>query len=67
MLKSKNASVKKLTGGIEYLFKKNGVCKVFFHSLTQKVVYEKGWGKILSPDQVEVKLNDGTTKVIATK
>lgn len=55
MLKSKNASVKKLTAGIEYLFKKNGV------------VYEKGTGKILSADKVEVKLNDGTTKVVSTK
>eukprot|EP01127_Copromyxa_protea_P006750 TRINITY_DN1673_c0_g1_i2.p1 TRINITY_DN1673_c0_g1~~TRINITY_DN1673_c0_g1_i2.p1 ORF type:complete len:444 (-),score=133.29 TRINITY_DN1673_c0_g1_i2:41-1372(-) len=55
MIKSKNSSVKKLTAGIEYLFKKNGV------------VYEKGTGKILAADKVEVKTNDGTTKVVTTK
>jgi dihydrolipoamide dehydrogenase len=55
MLAQKDSSVSKLTGGIEYLFKKNGV------------TYEKGTGKITKANTVEVKRNDGTTAVINTK
>jgi len=55
MLASKDSSVTKLTGGIEYLFKKNGV------------TYEKGTGKILANNTVEVKRTDGSTQVINTK
>jgi len=55
MLAQKDLSVSKLTGGIEYLFKKN------------QVGYEKGSGMILGPNKVQVTLNDGTTKVINTK
>mmetsp|Transcript_18839 Transcript_18839/g.47864 ORF Transcript_18839/g.47864 Transcript_18839/m.47864 type:complete len:506 (+) Transcript_18839:78-1595(+) len=51
----KQKTVKSLTGGIEHLFKKN------------KVTYEKGFGKLLSNNEVEVTLNDNTTKVIKTK
>jgi dihydrolipoamide dehydrogenase len=55
MLAQKDSSVSKLTGGIEYLFKKNGV------------TYEKGAGKITKANTVEVKRSDGTTEVINTK
>jgi len=55
MMKAKSDAVKNLTGGIEFLFKKN------------KVTYEKGHGKILSPDKVEVTRSDGTKAVIQTK
>jgi len=55
MHKTKDNTVKQLTGGIEHLFKKNGVN------------YEKGYGKIVAPGQVEVTRNDGTKQVINTK
>lgn len=55
MQAKKDQSVKTLTGGIEGLFKKN------------KVNYVKGWGRLSSPNEVEVDLNDGTKKKIATK
>jgi dihydrolipoamide dehydrogenase len=55
MMKAKTDAVKNLTGGIEFLFKKN------------KVTYEKGHGKILSPDKVEVTHSDGSKAVIQTK
>eukprot|EP01125_Pyxidicula_operculata_P008057 TRINITY_DN2727_c0_g1_i2.p1 TRINITY_DN2727_c0_g1~~TRINITY_DN2727_c0_g1_i2.p1 ORF type:complete len:360 (+),score=104.19 TRINITY_DN2727_c0_g1_i2:57-1136(+) len=55
LMKSKADSVSKLTSGIEFLFKKN------------KVDYEKGHGKILGPNKVEVTRNDGTKVVLDTK
>jgi dihydrolipoamide dehydrogenase len=55
VMKAKTNSVVGLTSGIEGLFKKNGV------------VYEKGTGKILSPNQVEVERLDGSKTVVNTK
>jgi dihydrolipoamide dehydrogenase len=55
MQKQKDTAVSGLTKGIEGLLKKN------------KVDYVKGWGKIKGPNQVEVALSDGSTKVIDTK
>ncbi len=55
MLAAKEKSVKQLTGGIEFLFKKN------------KADYIKGWGKLLSPNSVSVSKNDGTTSTITSK
>lgn len=46
-MKSKEKAVTGLTGGIEYLMKKNSVD------------YVKGWGKFASNDEIEVDLNDG--------
>ncbi|KAI8819091.1 uncharacterized protein EV422DRAFT_535080 [Fimicolochytrium jonesii] len=54
MLGQKEKSVKGLTGGIELLFKKN------------KTDYVKGWGKIVSPNEVSVEGEDGQ-KTIKTK
>ena len=50
MQKAKNTSVSGLTGGIEYLFKKNVVS------------YVKGWGKFTSPNDIDVDLNAGGTE-----
>lgn len=47
LMKSKQASVDGLTGGVEYLMKKNGVD------------YVKGWGKFKSENEITVDLNDG--------
>lgn len=55
MLKSKKSAVDGLTGGIEYLFKKN------------KVDYVKGWGKFAGPNDVAVDLNAGGTQNINAK
>lgn len=55
MLKSKQSAVTGLTGGIEYLFKKN------------KVDYVKGWGKFASPNEIEVDLNAGGKQTISAK
>lgn len=55
MLKSKQSAVTGLTGGIEYLFKKN------------KVDYVKGWGKFASPHEIEVDLNAGGKQTINAK
>jgi len=55
MMKQKSEAVTKLTGGIEYLFKKN------------KVTYAKGSGKITGPNEVTVTGNDGKTEVIKAK
>lgn len=46
-MKYKQKAVSGLTGGIEYLFKKN------------KVDYMKGYGKFLSKNELQVDLNDG--------
>jgi dihydrolipoamide dehydrogenase len=55
MMANKNTAVKKLTGGIEGLFKRD------------KVDYVKGHGKLTGPNSVTVAMNDGTEKVITAK
>ena len=55
MMKQKEKSVKGLTGGIEFLFKKN------------KVRYVKGTGKIISPTEVQATGADGKQENISTK
>ena len=55
MLKSKSSAVTGLTGGIEYLFKKN------------KVDYLKGWGKFASANAIDVDLNAGGTQQVSAK
>jgi len=55
MLAAKNETVKGLTGGIEYLFKKN------------KIEWIKGAGKFSAKDTIEVALNDGGTCTITAK
>ncbi|KAH9568903.1 hypothetical protein CY35_03G103300 [Sphagnum magellanicum] len=55
MMKQKDTAVTGLTKGIEGLFKKN------------KVTYVKGTGKIVSPHEVEVELNDGGTQKVKAK
>ena len=47
LMKSKATAVSGLTGGIEFLFKKN------------KVDYLKGWGKFNSANGVDIDLNEG--------
>ena len=47
LMAGKDKSVAGLTGGIEYLFKKNNVD------------YVKGWGKFKSATEIEADLNDG--------
>lgn len=47
LMKSKQSSVDGLTGGVEYLMKKNSVD------------YVKGWGKFKSNNDITVDLNDG--------
>jgi dihydrolipoamide dehydrogenase len=53
--KNKDKSVSGLTGGIEYLFKKNGV------------TYSKGWGKFAGPNDIDVDLIDGKKETISAK
>jgi len=53
--KSKDTAVTGLTGGIEYLFKKNGV------------TYSKGWGKFAGVNEIDVDLNDGKKETIKAK
>ncbi|KNC98368.1 dihydrolipoyl dehydrogenase [Spizellomyces punctatus DAOM BR117] len=55
MLGQKEKSVKTLTGGIELLFRKN------------KTDYHKGWGKIVSPNEVAVDGVDGSSATLKTK
>jgi dihydrolipoamide dehydrogenase len=54
-MKSKDTAVTGLTGGIDYLFKKN------------KVDYLKGWGKFNSATGVDVDLNAGGTESFTAK
>lgn len=54
MMKAKSKSVKGLTGGVEFLLKKN------------KVDYVKGWGKITGQTQVTATGNDGKQTVLDT-
>ena len=55
MMAQKDKAVEGLTKGIEGLFKKN------------KVDYVKGWGKLKSPNEVEVAMEDGSTGVLKAK
>jgi len=55
MMQQKDKAVEGLTGGIELLFRKN------------KVQYVKGFGKLKSANEVEVKQLDGSTTVLNTK
>ena len=55
MMASKSKAVTGLTGGIEFLFKKN------------KVDYMKGWGKFTGPNSVAVDLNEGGAEEIKAK
>lgn len=55
MMGRKDKVVKNLTGGIEFLFKKN------------KVDYIKGWGSIPAAGSVKVALADGGEQVLQTK
>ena len=55
MMQHKKKSVDTLTKGVEFLFKKN------------KVNYFKGHGSFLDTNSVEIKLNDGTKKIIKGK
>ena len=55
MMKAKSTAVSGLTGGIEYLFKKNGV------------TYKKGWGKFASTHEIDIDLNAGGTEQIKAK
>lgn len=55
MMKNKSKAVTGLTGGIEFLFKKN------------KVDYIKGFGKLSGPNTVSVALNEGGTQDVQSK
>lgn len=55
MMGGKDKAVRQLTGGIEYLFKKNGV------------EYVKGFGKVAGPNSVHVQLNAGGETTLETK
>ena len=55
MMSRKNKIVTELTGGIEFLFKKN------------KITHLKGHGKILTANTVEITAADGTKSVVEAK
>lgn len=55
MMAAKDETVSGLTGGIEFLFKKN------------KIDWIKGAGAFTAKDTIEVKLNDGGTQTVKTK
>ena len=55
MMARKTKIVSDLTGGVAFLFKKNGVESIF------------GRGKLLSPTQVEVTKGDGSKEVVTAK
>ncbi len=55
VLDAKDETVKGLTGGIEYLFKKN------------KIEWIKGTAKFSKKDTLEVKLNEGGTRTVTAK
>ena len=55
MMNRKNKIVTELTGGIEFLFKKN------------KITHLKGHGKILTANTVEITAADGTKSVVEAK
>jgi dihydrolipoamide dehydrogenase len=55
MMRQKLKAVEALTKGVETLFRK------------YKVDYLKGHGKISSPHEVTVKMNDGSTRALHSK
>ena len=55
LMKTKEQAVGGLTGGIEFLFKKN------------KVDYMKGWGKFHDQNTIEVDMNSGGTEKVRAK
>lgn len=55
MMGQKSNAVKSLTGGIAQLFKKN------------KVTHLNGWGSIVSPNQIQAKMNDGSVETVNAK
>lgn len=55
MMSRKNKIVSDLTGGIEFLFKKNKITSI------------KGFGKITSANTVEVTMADGSKQILNTK
>ena len=55
MLAAKDETVKGLTGGIEYLFKKN------------KIEWIKGAGRFSAKNTIEVALNDDSTRIVTAK
>ena len=55
MMDAKNKGVKSLTGGIEHLFKKNGV------------EYVKGKGKLARAGEVEATLNEGGSRTLKAR
>lgn len=55
MMKQKDKAVTGLTGGIEYLLKKN------------KVDYMKGWGRFEDANTIAVDMNEGGTETIKVK
>jgi dihydrolipoamide dehydrogenase len=55
LMHTKEKAVTGLTGGIEFLFKKN------------KVDYVKGWGKFAGPNAIDVDLNGGGSQQIKAK
>lgn len=55
LMKSKEQAVSGLTGGIEFLFKKN------------KVDYMKGWGKFHDKNTISIDLNGGGSEQIKAK
>ncbi len=49
-----------------------GICneaasKFFIFTIAPKVNYLQGWGKIVGANEVEVAMNDGSSKKIGTK
>ncbi len=55
MMARKQKIVSDLTGGIEFLFKKN------------KVTHIRGKGRLISSDKIEVTTSEGTKQVVSTK
>lgn len=55
MLSDKDETVKQLTGGIEFLFKKN------------KVEWIKGYGRFQNANTIEVEAEDGSKRTVTTK
>lgn len=55
MMARKNKIVSDLTGGIEFLFKKNNITRF------------AGYGSLKGPNQVQVKKNDGSTEMLQAK
>ena len=55
MLKRKDGVVKGLTDGVAFLFKKN------------KIEWIRGFGRLTSPESIEVKAGDGTTTTVRAK